>query len=218
MNRVVIVTGGSVDMDFARQFFGKNEYSYLIAVDGGLKYLYELGIKPDCLVGDFDTINSNILDLYINAEGIDVVKLVPEKDYTDTHTALGIAIKQKPDEICVLGGTGSRLDHTISNIQLLFVSLQEGIKTRIVNENNNIYLINKDTIIKKSDLYGKYISLLPINGNVKGVTLKGFKYNLENYDFDVVKSVSLGVSNELVAEEGQILICDGVLLVVEAND
>lgn len=218
MNRVIIVTGGSVNRDFARQFFDKNEYDYVIAVDGGLKYLNEIGIRPDCLVGDFDTITSEILNLYMNDVTIEVIKLIPEKDYTDTHTAILKAIELKPNEICIIGGIGTRLDHTISNIQLLFLPLESNIKARIVNENNNISLINGDTVINKSEVYGNYISLIPINGSVKGVTLKGFKYELNDYDFDPVKSVSLGVSNELVEDIGQIFIEDGILLLVEAKD
>ncbi|MBQ4068467.1 MAG: thiamine diphosphokinase [Lachnospiraceae bacterium] len=218
MNRIIIITGGSVNIDFARQFFEKNEYEYVIAVDGGLKYLHEIGIKPDCLVGDFDTIDDETLNLYLDDKTIEVIKLIPEKDYTDTHTAMLKAIELESKEICILGGIGTRIDHTISNIQLLFLTLNSNIKARIVNENNNIYLVNRDIVISKSEICGKYISLIPINGNVKGVTLKGFKYELNNYDFDPVESVSLGVSNELVEDIGQIFIEDGILLLVEAKD
>ena len=218
MNRVIIVTGGSVNMDFARQFFTKNEYDYIIAVDGGLKYLHEIGIKPNCLVGDFDTIGTEILNLYIDDKSVEVIKLIPEKDYTDTHTAMLKAIELKPNEICIIGGVGTRIDHTISNIQLLLLPLNSNIKARIVNENNNIYLINGDAVISKTKAYGKYISLIPINGMVKGVTLKGFKYELNDYDFDPVKSVSLGVSNELVEKKGKIFIKEGIMLVIEAMD
>jgi len=205
-------------MDFARQFLDKNEYNYIIAVDGGLKYLHEIGIKPDCIVGDFDTIGIEILNRYIDDRNVEVIKLVPEKDYTDTHTAILKAIELKPDEICILGGTGTRIDHTISNIQLLFLPLNRNIKARIVNENNNIYLINENTDISKSEVCGKYISLIPINGRVRGVTLKGFKYELDDYDFDPVNSVSLGISNELVENIGQIFVEEGILLVIEAVD
>ncbi len=218
MNRVIIVTGGSVNRDFARQFFDKSEYDYVIAVDGGLKCLYEIGIKPDCLVGDFDTIDNEILKLYIDREDIDIIRLVPEKDYTDTHTAMLKAMELKPYEICILGGTGTRLDHTISNIQLLLLPLNKNINARIINENNNMYLIDKDIIVNKSEMSREYLSLIPFADSVKGVTLEGFKYPLKDYDFDKLDSISLGVSNELIEDKGKISIKSGVLLVIEAMD
>lgn len=218
MNRVIIVTGGSVDKDFTRCFIKENEYDYIIAVDGGLKFLHQILVKPNCLVGDFDTIDKKILDLYIEDTDIDIIKLVPEKDYTDTHTAILRAIELQPSEICILGGTGSRLDHTISNIQLLLLPLNEGIKARIINENNNIYLINKEMSFAKTEMNGKYLSLIPFTDEVLGVTLKGFKYPLKDYDFNKIDSVSLGVSNELVEEKGEISLKSGVLLVIEADD
>lgn len=218
MNRIIIVTGGSINEDFARKFIEINEYNYIIAVDGGLRLLHKIDIEPNCLVGDFDTIDKEILEIYTARDDIEVIRLIPEKDYTDTHTAILKAIDFKPDEICILGGTGSRLDHTISNIQLLLLPLKENIKARIINENNTIYLIDSDTIINKSETHGEYISLIPFEDSVKGVTLEGFKYPLDDYDFDKLNSISLGVSNELIKNIGKIRLKSGILLVIEAKD
>ncbi len=218
MNRILIITGGAVNLTFAKNYIESNDIWKIIAVDGALKYANELKITPDILVGDFDTIDENILKLYDGREDIETIRLVPEKDYTDTHTAILKAIDMSPDEIVILGGIGSRIDHSISNIQLLQIPLNEQIPAYIINENNKIYLIDRDLDVDRDKQFGAYVSLIPFGGNVTGVTLYGFKYPLSDYTFDVQKSISLGVSNEVVEKNAKICMKSGVLLIVEAKD
>ena len=88
---------------------------------------------------------------------------------------------------------GTRLDHTIANVHILKEALENNIKAKIVNENNEIQLINKKTIIKKDDKY-KYISIIPLTTEVTGVSLKGMKYslNIEGNSFGDPIEVVLG--------------------------
>lgn len=91
--KVLIITGGNIDDDFAFSFLKNNIYDEVIAVDGGLAFVDRAGIKITHLVGDFDTIDGAVLEKYIHREDICVHQFIPEKDYTDTDIAVKLAIR-----------------------------------------------------------------------------------------------------------------------------
>jgi len=99
---------------------------------------------------------------------------------------------------------------------LLGIGLQEQVQIQLVDVHNRIRMINQSICLTKSEQFGNFVSLLPYSGEVKGVTLKGFKYPLE--DFTMGSFSSLGISNEIVEEKAEILFEEGVLLVIEARD
>ena len=113
--KALIITGGDVDYKFQIT----KDYDIVIAVDGGLAAVDRMGLKPDVILGDFDTVAPDILHKYEEKDGIKIVRLVPEKDDTDTESAVRYAMKHGVTEIDVLGGTGSRFDHTYANMFLL---------------------------------------------------------------------------------------------------
>ena len=119
-------------------------------------------------------------------------------------------------EIVILGATGGRLDHMIGNIQLLYPCLQKGIRASIIDPQNRLYLIDGETVFRRHEVWGTYISFLPLTQEVTGITLKGFKYPLENKDICI--GTSLCISNELIEEEGRITFSEGVLMAVESHD
>ena len=86
----------------------------------------------------------------------------------------------------------------------------------MVDANNRIRMVCQGITIAKEEQYGKYVSLLPFTPQVKGLTLTGFQYPLEDYTLECYHS--LGVSNEITAEKAQISFREGVLVVVEAKD
>jgi len=85
-----------------------------------------------------------------------------------------------------------------------------------MDANNKIYLKKECFTIKKNMQYGNYVSLLPFTEKVFGLTLKGFKYPLNNVI--LTSGVSLGISNEIKEEEVLVEISEGILLVIEAKD
>lgn len=179
--------------------------------------------KFDHLVGDFDTISPSILEKYLHREDITVHQFVPKKDYTDTDIALKLAIrlgieadgKEKP-EIMLLGATGTRADHMLANLQLLEQVRAAGMTGVIVDRNNKITLIEDSYTLKKDRQFGDYVSLIPITETLKDVTLKGFKYPLDNYTVHFGESIC--VSNELTAEIGEIEIGEGRAFLIESRD
>lgn len=218
-NSTLIITGGNIDCDFASCFLKKHKFKNIIGVDAGAEKALELQIMPTHIIGDFDTISNETLQkLKSSLSNESCIQLIPEKDQTDTQEAMDLAIKLESSSIVILGGIGSRFDHTMANVQVLQIALNQQIDAYIIDAVNKIYLINKTTKICKSQLYGKYVSLLPITTNVHGVTLKGFKYPLNKYEFELGKSYGIGVSNELLEKQGAIELETGVLLIVEAKD
>lgn len=190
-------------------------YDNIIAVDKGLESLYLLKILPNHIVGDFDSVNKNIINFY-NDKGIPIHQYNPEKDYTDTDIAIKLAISLNSTNITILGATGTRLDHTLANIHILCGCLEKQIPCEIIDPHNRIYLINSNKKIENKYSYGKYISLIPLTSTVNGITLKGFKYPLK--DFTLKIGESLGISNEIVDNVATIDIREGILIVIESKD
>jgi thiamine pyrophosphokinase len=209
---VLIVTGGTVSNRLLSQTVTGKEY--VIGVDKGLAALDGAGIKPDLVIGDFDSAPEYIRKKYMNSPG--AVILNPMKDMTDTHAAVEKAIELKPESITILGATGSRIDHLLGNISVLLVPLKKGIDCVLQDEHNRIRLINKSCLIKRSDMYGQYISLIPFGERAAGITLRGFVYGLENACISLGETI--GISNELREEEGLITVEEGYLLVMETKD
>lgn len=216
--RAVIVSGGNIDRDFALAFFGKEHFDIIIGVDNGLRFLYENGILPTHIVGDFDTADPKLVNYYRERPEIDIRTFNPVKDSTDTEIAIRRALELCCTRITILGGTGTRLDHVLGNIQSLMIPREAGVRCEILDPNNRIRLIGEPFSIKREEQYGKYISLIPLTSKVEGVSLTGFQYPLTDYTFTSTGSASLGVSNELLEDEGHIYLRSGILILIESRD
>jgi thiamine pyrophosphokinase len=210
----LIVTGGEINKNFLKKHLKINKYDIIIAVDKGLETLDILNINPNYVVGDFDSIDKTILRKYENTQ-IEIIKLNPEKDLTDTHSAINLAIGLKSKKIIIIGAIGTRLDHTIANIHILKLAIDKGINIKIINETNEITLINNSIKIYKDQNY-KYISLIPLTTTVENITLKGFKYPLTKRTLYI--GDSLGISNEQLQQEGEIQLEKGILILIRSKD
>ncbi len=214
-DNILIITGGHIDEDFLQKQISRASYSMIIAADRGLLIADRLKLVPDYIVGDFDSVPEKVLDKYRAASA--PIKTFPtEKDKTDTQIALELALMHSPGAIDLVGATGSRLDHTLANLHLLLLPLQLGINACILDENNRIYLKNKSFYLTKEAQHGDYVSLLPFTGEVKGLSLTGFKYPLDHVT--MVSGSSLGISNELREEAARVEFTEGILAVFETKD
>lgn len=212
----LIISGGFIAKDFLRKVFCSYCPDIVIAADAGLLAAHELGIPVTHIVGDFDSAGTEILKEYENREDVEIRKFRPEKDASDTEIALRLALECGADEIVMIGCTGTRLDHVWANTQLLFVARDNAAKAWIIDPHNRISLIENGTVLSRGNQYGKYISLFPVGGPVEELSLKGFKYSLEDYRLEPVNSLS--VSNEILAEEAKITFSSGNLLMMETMD
>lgn len=238
MKNYYIVSGGTFHRDIFLDFLHKEvEKPFIVAADKGLEYLYDVSIKPDVVVGDFDSLSSFVLDKIEkdNKDNkISIIRLNTEKDYTDTEKALDIIIdkiknnKKKDIEknskkdikpkIYLFAGTGKRIDHVYANIGLLLKAKENKADFFIVDDKIRIRLLNKDDdfVIKKEEEYGNYISIFALTEVVKGLNLKGFKYNLKDFNLSIGKT--LGESNEIKDDKAFISMKEGLLLVIESMD
>ena len=216
MKRCLIVTGGKLDLSFAGPFLKNQSFERIIAVDGGLKAVKELGLEPDVIVGDFDSVDPLVLEYYRSREHIVWDVRRPEKDETDTELAFLRAQAMGCTDLVILGATGGRIDHMLGNIHLLFPCLQKGIRASMFDGQNRIFLLDGSYTFRRRELWGKYISFLPLTERVEGITLRGFKYPLTERDIEI--GTSLCLSNELEEEEGTITFREGVLIAVESHD
>lgn len=215
MVKTLIVSGGNVEEECFNKIYQSNKFEYIIASDKGLETLDKYNVLPNYIIGDFDSIDKNILNKYINNKEIATRELNPEKDYTDTHMAIKLAIELNSTDITILGAIGTRIDHTIANVHILKETLEKGIDSRIVDNRNEIQLIDKKTVLEIDKCY-KYISLIPLTTKARGITLKGFKYPLSNASLEVGHSI--GISNEQCEKKAEIDIKKGILIVIKSKD
>lgn len=221
--KTLIIAGGVVDIDFVREYLKGQEFDTVVCADSGLDSAYRLGLPVHYAMGDFDSVSKEVLESYQKSEvsnGVKTqfVKYPPEKDATDSHIVLDWVVSRLPAEILILGATGRRLDHFLANVNILMKPLAYGIPTYIVDKHNKIYLMDHSHVVRREEMFGKYISFIPFTEEVSAVYLRGFKYELDGQNLTL--GDSLGVSNEMGEgkEAGLVEFGDGVLVVVESRD
>lgn len=216
MNKVLILTGGYVDIQWAKEWLADKKFDYCIAADRGLMYADRLGLDIDFLLGDYDSVDERVLERYKKKVDFEVYPC--EKDYTDTHLAIMTAVQKGASDIYILGAIGTRMDHTMTNIGNMKAALDSGVNCHIVDKYNCIYLVNNDTgihLIKKKEQYGKYVSIVPMSEEVV-ITLEGFKYCLNKYILK--QGLSICQSNEIENDEASIIIHKGLAAIFETTD
>lgn len=186
----------------------KQEGAYIIALDGGLLFCANHSIEPDMIVGDFDSLEQELLSQYQT----DIIYRLPcEKDDTDTLAAIKMAVAKGFKSFTIYGGLGGRLSHTMANIQSLLYLKERGLHGELVGHNSRIFLVKEECITLQQQEKG-YISVFSYSEKAEGVTLKNLKYEIENRI--LTSSFPIGVSNEFVGREAEISVRQGVLLVV----
>lgn len=216
MKQVFVVSGGAIDDGVACELMDRIQPDMLIAADKGMEFFYRTKRMPDVIIGDFDSVDSESLSFFRQQDDVRLIELNPMKDDTDTEAAIRYAIAQGAVRITLLGATGSRLDHVLGNIELLGIGLNAGVPIEMMDAKNRIRMIDGGITIRKNEQYGIYVSLLPYTEMVEHLTLTGFKYSLKNATLR--EFCTLGVSNEIEAEEAEIAFDGGILLVIESRD
>lgn len=219
MKDTIIVSGGNIHKDFALDFLKKNktENTCLIAADRGVEFFMGTGLEPDVAVGDFDSLSAEGAKYMETLKHTEIRRLKPEKDDSDTQSAANYAIEQGTERIMILGATGNRIDHLMANFGLLMLGKTKQVQIVLVDAYNYMSLIESGMILKKEEQFGKYVSFFPIEGEVTGLTLKGFKYPLNSYTLKVEDS-GLTVSNEISDPEAEVTFETGKLLMIMSRD
>lgn len=184
--------------------FTKKDGDIVIAADGGYKYLQRAGIKPDIVIGDFDSLGKA-------PEGEKIIRLKPEKDVTDTYAAVSEGIKCGYSRFNIYGASGGRIEHTLANIQLIASLAEKNMQASIFDGSTVITAITAKTL-RFDSAYNGYISIFAHSDKCTGVCLRGLKYPLENAELNNL--FPLGVSNEFLGVESEIVIGNGTAIIV----
>lgn len=210
--KVVIMSGGkqpSKDLLMAEL----KDCDFIICADSGANCLYKYDIKPNILLGDFDSINKEVLEYYKN-DCSNVIKYPREKDFTDTELALSEALKLDVDEVVFLGCTGTRLDHLFGNMGLILRCVKDGIKACIKDDNNAIFIIDKTSILAGEK--GEMFSIQAYMNEVKDLCIEGAKYPLHNYNLKFGDPRT--ISNEFLDGDVKISFKKGYVIVFKSRD
>ncbi|MBO5037070.1 MAG: thiamine diphosphokinase [Clostridia bacterium] len=190
--------------------FEPSEGDFIICADSGIDYANRVGVRPDIVLGDFDS-----AERPDDSSLFDIISLPTEKDDTDALYAARTALEKGYEKIYLAGGLGGRLDHTLGAISVLRFIEKEGAECVISDGLTRLCLIRANTEKEfPFDEKVKYISVFPSQGRSCGVYIEGLKYTLDN--FDLTSEFPIGVSNEYVpGKDGLIRSGDGDLLIVE---
>lgn len=213
MPRAIVVSNGKIeDYSYYKNKIKKDDY--IICADGGIRHLLAIGVYPDLWLGDFDSCRfSELINAHRELKNVQTIHLNTAKDETDTHYACTQAIERGYSEITIWGGCGGRIDHMISNIHLLEFLKNQNVKGIIEDEKNSLQLCSKKLTVKKSR---KYLSILPLTDCAVISKTEGLLYPLEN--FTLAREISMGVSNEIVAQKATIELESGLVLIAESDD
>lgn len=142
---------------------------FILCADGGYAHARRMGLRPDLLIGDFDSVKPP------EHAGCEVYSYPPEKDDTDMLLALKCGLERGFRDYLILGGLGGRLDHTIANFTVLAYAIDHGAKAVLQDEKNAAILL-RDSAISVPVCPGFKLSVFPYGGGAKGVCLRGVKY------------------------------------------
>lgn len=204
--RTLMICGGTPP---SKELFERIQFEFapdcLIAVDCGAAFLFECGVTPDLLVGDFDSIDESILAYYRTR--CEIVALREEKDETDSEIALRIAAERGTVELILLGATGGRLDHTVANMYLLINADRTNIFAKMIDETQEIFIISDH--YEFHDMQDHIVSLLPASDIVGAIKTTGFYYPLCHEDLKI--GDVRGMSNLIVSQNASVSVENGFL-------
>ncbi|WP_427338559.1 thiamine diphosphokinase [Caloranaerobacter sp. DY30410] len=211
MKALIVSSGNMENFNIIKRLC--EDVDLVVCADGGADLVVKAGCIPDIVIGDLDSIEKNTFSKLKDYK-VKFIKFPTKKDKTDTELSINYVIEEGFNEIVLVGVTGTRLDHTLANIFLLYSLLQRGVKATIIDDHNEIFITKDELFIYKDDK--KYVSIIPFNGDLLGVTLKGFEYEVEKVNIKF--SSTLGISNTLISDTGIIKVEDGICLVIKSID
>lgn len=213
MKRAIIVASGTIsDYPFFQAW--RKPDDFILCADGGFRHLCALGWKPDLFLGDFDSSDKAEVLSHSLMQGVDVLPFETMKNETDTHNAVLYALAHGYKDILMLGCTGTRLDHTLSNLHLLKLIRMQGGNGLILTEHNQIQVTDSSLEIRQQP--GYHLSLISMSDQVTGLTTAGLLYPLR--DFTLLQEVSRGISNEFIQPVASVTIKSGWLMVIQSRD
>ena len=187
-----------------------SEADYVICADGGQMIASALGIRPDCVIGDFDSTTE-----LIEMDCLTITYPI-EKDITDSEAALLHAEEAGCTDVLVYGGIGGRLDHTLGNLALLERFKDSFDSLRFKDHRNEVRLLRNETVTITKDPQYHFFGLAVLDKDTPQVTIRGAHYNLDAYPLP--RATTRGISNEVEEDTASITIEGGSAFLVRSSD
>lgn len=204
MKRALLLANGEWEGD--QRYFQsiRDQVDTLVCADGGAEYALQLGLTPDRIFGDLDSIDEVVKEKY-EAMGMEFVLFPVEKDKTDTHLVMDYLITEGFEEILIGGALGGRPDHLMGNLMMLTYAHQRRVTAKLISPTVEVQVVEGEMVIEGH--LGDTFSLIPVDSVVRGVDLIGFKYPL--HDAVVERESTLGISNLIVEERVFVRVGEG---------
>lgn len=209
--KCVIISGGVLeDEEFHRQILEGAEM--VICADGGARHAKRLGIRPDMVMGDLDTLREEEIREW-QEKKVELIKYPPAKDYTDTHLCLLKALELGYRNIVMIACLGGRIDHALANIFLLTIPQAREANVRICGPREELFLVKEETTL--SGEKGELLSLFPLTEGASGIVTKGLAYQVPEGKFAF--GACNGISNVFCEPEVKIAVGEGLLLAIRVR-
>lgn len=210
-HRVVVIANGVAPSEATVRHWlqPQVERARLICADGGARAALLLGLVPEVVVGDLDSLDEPAL-AQLREMGCRLVVYPADKDWTDLELALKLAVEEGATEIVILGALGGRFDQELANVLLLLLPELADVSTRIVDERQEMFVARGQAEINGQP--GDIVSLVPLGGDVQGITTEGLVYPLR--DEPLVSGPARGISNVMAGQVARVTLGSGALLIV----
>ena len=195
----IVGAGEDYGLDFV-----PGEQDLVIAADGGYRVLMEKGLRPDLVIGDFDSLGAA-------PDEDQVITLPTVKDVTDTWAAIELGKERGYRRFRLYGCTGGRFEHTLANIQTVAALTAEGMECRLFDRTQVITGLCRGTMEFGPERTG-FLSVFSHSDRCSGVTLRGLKYELEQAELH--NRFPLGVSNEFLGKPSSVTVDEGIAILV----
>ena len=206
MDQIIIFANG----DISKTDISLPSNSTVLAADGGAHHCLKLGITPQVVIGDFDSLTDEDIST-LESKSTILIKHPKEKDETDLELTLDYAARSGAKDITLYGLLGGRWDMTFANMLLLTASQYDGINFKIIDGNTTAYILRAGETLTLHGKPGNTISAIPLERIAHGITYKGLRWPLENASLPY--GTPRGVSNVMEETKAQISLDEGILLV-----
>ena len=182
----------------------------IYCADGGANYAHKLGITPDTIVGDLDSIDKDLLETY-RAAGINIVH-DPNQDNTDLEVAIDFAIKEGAKKIQIAGSLAGRPDQALGNFIMLANPAFKSLDLSILAKNSLTFVMQTGDTREFSKKKWRRLSLIPIKDSI--ISLKGTKWELDKRDMSIGSSE--GLSNLIESDKALVEVHKGTAFVTHS--
>ena len=210
--KAIVVAGGDAAAEDAAHLA---DAEMVIAADSGAAWLTRVGVRPDLVIGDMDSIDPALLDR-LAMEGTTVERHAADKDQSDGELALDRAVEAGADDVLILGALGGdRIDHELSNLLMLADPRWRGRRLRIVRDGTTVRALRAGERLELEAEPGDFVTLLALAADAAGVRTEGLLFPLRGETLELGRS--RGLSNQVDHVPASVSLDGGTLLVIETR-